>query len=452
MDLQRKVGLPPVVGIKDRTRAESGSQLLQGDALGKSSSEAKICSATESGSLDPLVLGEHPEPTTGLSEPIIWEDEVVIQPQSFSHSKSKRKFDALALELSREMREIRLRTCTESTRSSASTTAFLRKRISSSESLSKKSDTRASTPWFEPVFPDDIHIHRPSFQDLVVQCAFESHYDTDCFKSIRKYLNAKDGVYRIDVAEMTFLIGSLNKLSMTSTLCQLLDYFLSNEVESVLGASRLQSLAMRTYASYQYLWRNYIQVLEQYKQHSDSLIQLRHLSRIYSFLVYAKLPSGDRSEKRRMQYEQFVHYVNESVKRMIENILSMYPEDSEEREFLLKCQDYTKMTQLMVDLIEPINSVPDKNFQTTWSRESLGANLENNSVEQIVWYERDQEESDEFSEKTKYSYFESPDEDDLDEMSVNTRNIMCIIREMNRMRCNTLSEFFRKVGDPHPTN
>jgi len=69
MDLQRETGLPPVVGIKDRTRAESGSQLLQGDALGKSSSEAKICSATESGSLDPLVLGEHPEPTTGLSEP-----------------------------------------------------------------------------------------------------------------------------------------------------------------------------------------------------------------------------------------------------------------------------------------------------------------------------------------------------------------------------------------------
>jgi len=68
MDLQRETGLPPVVGIKDRTRAESGSQLLQGDALGKSSSEAKICSATESGSLDPLVLGEHPEPTTGLSD------------------------------------------------------------------------------------------------------------------------------------------------------------------------------------------------------------------------------------------------------------------------------------------------------------------------------------------------------------------------------------------------
>jgi len=58
MDLQRKVGLQPVVGIKDRTRAESGSQLLQGDALGKSSSEAKICSATRSGSWDPSDTGK----------------------------------------------------------------------------------------------------------------------------------------------------------------------------------------------------------------------------------------------------------------------------------------------------------------------------------------------------------------------------------------------------------
>jgi len=68
MDLQRKVGHSTDNGKQCQARAESGSQLLQGDALGKSSSEAKICSATESGSLDPLVLGEHPEPTTGLSE------------------------------------------------------------------------------------------------------------------------------------------------------------------------------------------------------------------------------------------------------------------------------------------------------------------------------------------------------------------------------------------------